>query len=90
MLRRYADKALNEVEFSFSSGNDLFSMNSFEVSFNDASNENLEFIGIDTSNSVTGEAYWLTSTNIENNRILVAAAGSQAITESGTLFKLKL
>ena len=77
------------VEFSFSSGNESFSMSSFESSFDNFESEFIEFIGIDTSNSLIGQTNWIISTNFDSGNILVAAAGSQPISESGMLFKLK-
>ena len=77
------------IDFSFSSGDPLFSMNAYEVIFSDINTSQIQFIGIDSSNSLTGEANWLVSTNSQNDQILVAAAGSAPITESGSLFSLK-
>ena len=77
------------LEFSISPLYPSFSMLSFEASFSSSITENIEFIGLDTANSITGQSQWILSSNIENENIFIAGAGSQPINEAGILFKLE-
>ncbi|SVB43516.1 uncharacterized protein METZ01_LOCUS196370, partial [marine metagenome] len=68
---------------------DGYSINSYEMSFGDWSDFDIEFLGIDTSGTLTGQLGWLVSVNDHDTSVTVASAGDAAMTGEGILLRLR-
>ena len=77
------------LEFSISPLSPSFSMVSFEARFSSDLPEEIDYIGLDIIGSASEQSQWILSDNIQDDYILIAGAGSQPISNQGTLFKLK-
>jgi hypothetical protein len=66
-----------------------YSINSYEMTFGGFGNFSVEFLGIDTSGTLTEQLDWMISVNDLDSSVTVAAAGDAEMTYGGTLLKLR-
>ncbi|MDZ7821593.1 MAG: two-component regulator propeller domain-containing protein [Candidatus Marinimicrobia bacterium] len=76
------------VNIDINASFDIVSFSSMEITFR-GFQEHLEFIGVDTAQSLLGEAGWSIYANDTDSLLITASGGAHTISGSGKLFSLQ-